>query len=409
MTGATPAPAFSNTLRARWTLAAAGPAAFLTACAALLCLVVPGARDAAWPIVAAGAAVTALTAFAARWLAGALAADLACLSRAAAALAEGDLRPVAVAQGGRETAALGVALAQARESFAGVMGQLHRQTLALARASEELSSVSWEMSSTAGETSGQAGTVSASAQEVSDGIGAVAVAVEQMSASILEISKNTTEAARVASSASRQADLAAETVARLGTSGRTIGGVVQTIAGVARQTNLLALNATIEAARAGEAGKGFAVVAHEVKDLARSTSAATEDIARTIDSIQADTAAAVEAIGRIQATIAQIRDISNSIASAVDQQLATAGEIGRNLGQAATGAIEISDGVAAVAGAAQHTATGSTRTQNAAGEMARLAATLRRMTERFRGETPPEPGTDTTTTEPAADAIRRAA
>ena len=90
--------------------------------------------------------------------------------------------------------------------------------------------------------------------------------------------------------------------------------MIKVITSIAQQTNLLALNATIEAARAGEAGKGFAVVANEVKELAKQTAKATEDIGRKIDAIQGDTKGAVEAIGQIWQVINQINDIQNTIA-----------------------------------------------------------------------------------------------
>ena len=91
--------------------------------------------------------------------------------------------------------------------------------------------------------------------------------------------------------------LVTSTVSQLGGSSAEIGEIVKVISSIAQQTNLLALNATIEAARAGEAGKGFAVVANEVKELAKETAQATEDIGKKIEAIQTTTAAAVKAIG----------------------------------------------------------------------------------------------------------------
>src|SRR5207302_9996194 len=123
-------------------------------------------------------------------------------------------------------------------------------------------------------------------------------------------------------------------VGKLGVSSAEIGEVIKVITSIAQQTNLLALNATIEAARAGEAGKGFAVVANEVKELAKQTAKATDDISRKITAIQADTKGAVEAIGQIGQIIDQINDIQNTIATAVEEQTAVTGEISRNVAEA---------------------------------------------------------------------------
>lgn len=88
----------------------------------------------------------------------------------------------------------------------------------------------------------------------------------------------------------------AQELAKLGERSAEIGGIVDTISGIAGQTNLLALNAAIEAARAGEQGRGFAVVAEEVRKLAEQSQAAAKQIAALIREIQQDTDKAVAAM-----------------------------------------------------------------------------------------------------------------
>jgi len=212
----------------------------------------------------------------------------------------------------------------------------------------------------------------------------VAAAAEQMQASIREISKNATESANVAKNAVRAAQVTNETVRKLGESSKEIGNVIKVITSIAQQTNLLALNATIEAARAGEAGKGFAVVANEVKELAKETAKATEDISRKIEAIQTDTKAAVEAIASISDVINQVNGISNTIATAVEEQNATTNEMARNVSEAAKGSGEITFNIAGVAQAAESTSRGAGDTQKAAQQLVETAAQLRRLVEQFK-------------------------
>jgi len=254
----------------------------------------------------------------------------------------------------------------------------------VAAASEELTSTSQQISANSQETSTQAKVVSNAAQQVSQNLQTVATGAEEMGASIKEIAKNATEAAKVATSAVKVAENANSTVSKLGDSSTEIGQVIKVITSIAQQTNLLALNATIEAARAGEAGKGFAVVANEVKELAKETAKATEDISRKIEAIQTDTKAAVEAIGTISEVINQINGISNTIATAVEEQNATTNEMARNVSEAAQGSGEITSNVAGVAEAAESTSRGATDTQKAAQDLVNTSAELRRLVDQFK-------------------------
>ena len=253
----------------------------------------------------------------------------------------------------------------------------------LASSSEELTATSQIMASTAEETSVQANVVSAASEQVSRNVSSVATATEEMQASIREISKNANDSARVAKNAVSVASTTNETMKRLGESSQEIGNVIKVITSIAQQTNLLALNATIEAARAGEAGKGFAVVANEVKELAKQTAKATEDIGQKIEAIQEVTKGAVSAIEEIGGIINQINDISNSIASAVEEQTVTTNEIGRSVSEAAQGVNDIAKNIVGVATAAKNTTQGANDTQTASLELSQMAARLQSAVSRF--------------------------
>jgi methyl-accepting chemotaxis protein len=265
-----------------------------------------------------------------------------------------------------------------------VLKEVGKSSTALAGAASQLTAVSQHMASTAEETAAQAGVASAAAEQVSRNVTTVAAGAEEMGASIREIAKSAHDAAKVATTAVKVADRTNTTVAKLGESSAEIGNVIKVITSIAQQTNLLALNATIEAARAGEAGKGFAVVANEVKELAKETAKATEDISHKIEAIQADTKGAVGAIEQIGKIINEINDIQNTIASAVEEQTATTGEISRNVAEAARGSSEIAANVTGVAQAARNTTTGASDTKKAADNLSKLATDLQALVGQFK-------------------------
>lgn len=300
------------------------------------------------------------------------------------AAAKGDLAQVLPFAGtdpaGQIAAGLARLLADLRLSITGI-GQA---TMGMAASSEELAEIALHLTRSSQDASEQANGVSRSSEQVSANVSVVAASSEEMLASIREISKSATEAARVAKTAVSIADGTNLTISKLGISSQEIGKVIKVITSIAQQTNLLALNATIEAARAGEAGKGFAVVANEVKELAKETARATEEIGQKIDAIQADTAAAVKAIGEVSEIINQVNDISSTIASAVEQQTATTNEIGRNVSDAARGTAEIAQNIGHVASAIEQTTAGARKTQNASRALNEMGAQLQTLVSRFK-------------------------
>lgn len=257
--------------------------------------------------------------------------------------------------------------------------QIAENATALASSSEELNAISQQMAHVSEETVAQASVVSESSARLSEKVAEVASGAREMHASINEISRSANESARVARQAVDAAQSTHSIVDSLGTSSVEIGKVVKAIAAIARQTNLLALNATIEAARAGEAGKGFAVVAHEVKELAKQTAAATEDIGHQVETIQADSKRAVEAINRITDVIASVNDISSTIASAVEEQTAVTNNMTGSIAEAANGASTIRDNLTGLVEAARETTKAAGETQTAARALSSLAQDLQNL------------------------------
>ena len=278
----------------------------------------------------------------------------------------------------------GAALNGMKNSLSDMILAITENAAQVAASSEELSSTSQQITANSEETTAQAKVVSEAGGQVNTNLQTLSSGAEEMNATIGEIAKNATEAARVAGEAVAAAESANQTVSRLGDSSVEIGKVIEVITSIAQQTNLLALNATIEAARAGEAGKGFAVVANEVKELAKQTAKATEEIKQKITVIRDNTSGAVAAIGGIKGVIDKISHISTVIATAVEEQSATTSEMTRNVSEAAHGASTISDNIKGVAEAAQSTSTSVGEAQTATEHLARMANQLRELVGRFK-------------------------
>ncbi|GAA0805619.1 methyl-accepting chemotaxis protein [Spirilliplanes yamanashiensis] len=310
--------------------------------------------------------------------------QLATVQRALGAVADGDLTVPAEVRSRDELGRMATAVNRARDGLRDTVGALTAGSHTLGTSTGRLAGVTGRIADSAQEAAAQAGVVATAAEDVSGNVQTVAAGSEEMGASIREIAQNANDAAQVATQAVGVAEHTNRTVGKLGASSAEIGNVVKVITSIAEQTNLLALNATIEAARAGEAGKGFAVVASEVKDLAQETAKATEDISRRVEAIQSDTAGAVDAIAEISRIIQTINGYQLTIASAVEEQTATTGEMSRSVGEAAAGSTAIAATIGGVARAAQATTASLAEADTAVADLTRVAGDLREIVGRFR-------------------------
>jgi methyl-accepting chemotaxis protein len=293
-----------------------------------------------------------------------------------------------------------------------VFGGLTSNAGHLASSSTELSATATQLSGGAEETTAQSATVAAAAEEMSTNmrnmagateqmtadVNSVVTAVNELTASIGEIAKTAEEAARIADTATERTNSSSETIGQLGVAAEEIGKVIEVIQDIAEQTNLLALNATIEAARAGEAGKGFAVVATEVKELARQTAGATEDIRNRIQRIQNTSGDAVRSISEVGEAIRQVNHTSSTIASAVEEQsvitkqiaarvsqtAAAVGTVSTGVIESATACDEVARNIAGVDQSSKQTAVGAAQTHTVATELSKLSEELRNMVGHFQ-------------------------
>ena len=223
------------------------------------------------------------------------------------------------------------------------MTDLKKQSDLIKETSDKVLQVSEQSAAASTELQASTSSAAASSEQISANSNSVASAAEEMASSIKEIAGNTQQASKISRDATIKSKEAMSAMERLSKSSADIASIIKVINNIAEQTNLLALNATIEAARAGEAGKGFAVVASEVKTLAQESAKSTENITNNIKRAMDDTEVALHKISEISEIIKQVNDISNTIASAVEEQTVTIAEVNRNLGEVSKGANSIAE------------------------------------------------------------------
>ncbi len=223
------------------------------------------------------------------------------------------------------------------------MSEIKKQSDLIKDTADKVLMVSEQSAAASTELQASTASAAASSEQISANSNSVATAAEEMATSIREIAHNTQQASKISKEAARMSEEAKIAMERLSRSSADIASIIKVINNIAEQTNLLALNATIEAARAGEAGKGFAVVASEVKTLAQESAKSTENITQNIKRTMEDTEMALQKINEITEIIKQVNDISNTIASAVEEQTVTIAEVNRNLSEVSKGANTIAE------------------------------------------------------------------
>lgn len=270
------------------------------------------------------------------------------------------------------------------EKLQSIIKDIALNTDTLNNSSSELSAISQQMSSGVDAASSKTASVASATEEMNANMSSIAATMEQastnvsmvassaeeMAGTINEIAQNSEKARGITGDAVTLAKSSSDRVEGLGQSAQEVSKVTETITEISEQTNLLALNATIEAARAGEAGKGFAVVANEIKELAKQTAEATDEIRNRIQGIQDSISGTITDIEQVPKVINNVNEIVSTIATAVEEQSTTTREIASNVAQASQGIQEVTENVSQSSGVTGEIAEEVSEVNQAAAEMA---------------------------------------
>ncbi len=285
------------------------------------------------------------------------------------------------------------------EKIQKMVGEIAGDMETLNTASGDLLNISGQLSEKSSDMSNRTNTVAASTEQMSRNIDTIASSIEQAShnltrvssaskqltTTINDIADHTEKANTMTKDAVSRARDTSSRVHQLGKMAGSISKVTETITEISEQTNLLALNATIESARAGEAGKGFAVVANEIKELAKQTADATEQIKRQIEEIQNMTATNVTDMDEITQVINKVNEIVSTIAAAIEEQSITTREIADNVSQISSGIQQVTGNVVQSSGASKDIAQEIAGVNNAIQEMSHMSATMKLSAEDLSG------------------------
>jgi len=189
--------------------------------------------------------------------------------------------------------------------------------------SDELKNKTKLMEVNSNETKSLSQMMSKQTEEVIANIRTLEQSTQELKLAVSEISKQAGEANKISRDATKYVSDASSMVFELENTSNDIAQYITVITNIARQTNLLALNATIEAARAGEAGKGFAVVANEVKELARQSALAAEEITTKVSTIKSNSSAVSSVVGNINLSMDNLNKSASIVATATEEQFAT--------------------------------------------------------------------------------------
>jgi methyl-accepting chemotaxis protein len=283
-----------------------------------------------------------------------------------------------------EIGVMATAMDKFAQNLAELVENIRGSSTEVSDSSISLTEISNVLAAGSEENAVQANNVSTAAEQLSGNVNSVATAVEEMSATIKEITGTVVKSSATTEQAVERSAKAAEVIKALSASSDAIGRVTELISSIAAQTNILALNATIEAARAGDAGKGFAVVANEVKDLAKETSQATEEIVAQIGDMQSNAKDAVLAIDEIGSVMNEVNSYSATVSAAIEEQSSTTAEIARSMNEAATGVHDIVSNVTGVAESATENSKKSAETKSAADSLTNVASGLAALVAAFK-------------------------